>query len=49
MNSCDVTIKDRSRSVESYDYNLARELYAEENSKQNLKRTRDDRKNVNFK
>ncbi|KAF7280148.1 phosphorylated adaptor for RNA export isoform X2 [Rhynchophorus ferrugineus] len=49
MNSCDVTIKDRSRSVESYDYNLARQLYAEENSKQNYKRTRDDRKNVNFK
>lgn len=37
MNTCDVTTKDRSRDVETYDYTLARK---------NNKRTRDDRKNT---
>jgi len=49
MNSCDVTIKDRSRDVESYDFSLARKYYEELEGRQSSKRTRDDRNNVNFK
>lgn len=39
LNSCDVTLKDRSRNVESYDY-LSHRI--------SNKRTRDDRKNPNI-
>ncbi|XP_044263188.1 phosphorylated adapter RNA export protein [Tribolium madens] len=41
LNSCDVTIKDRSRDVETYDYSLSHF------NRTNNKRTRDDRKNSN--
>lgn len=60
LNSCDVSTKDRSRSVESYDYTLGRKYYnneledtkdhfKEQEFRKNNKRTRDDRKNTNFK
>lgn len=43
FDSCDVTIKDRSRDVESYDYTLAPSYYDDPKNRSN-KRTRDDRK-----
>ncbi|RZB39498.1 RNA GG bind domain containing protein [Asbolus verrucosus] len=43
LNSCDVTIKDRSRSVETYDY------LGSHFERKNNKRTRDDRYNPNIK
>ncbi|XP_060527260.1 phosphorylated adapter RNA export protein [Cylas formicarius] len=49
FNSCDVTYKDRSRNVESYDYSLARKYYEQIDQRQGNKRTRDDRKNSAFK
>ncbi|KAJ8957634.1 hypothetical protein NQ318_017523 [Aromia moschata] len=49
LNSCDVTRKDRSRDVESYDYTLARKYYEELEQRKGNKRTREDRRNVNFK
>lgn len=48
MNSCDVSIKDRSRNVESYDYSLAAKMYEELEATQGNKRTRADRKNKLF-
>lgn len=48
MNNCDVTIKDRSRDVETYDHTIAKMYYKELEHSQNNKRTRDDRNNVNF-
>ncbi|CAH0551172.1 unnamed protein product [Brassicogethes aeneus] len=51
LNNCDVSVKDKSRSVENYDYKLALRMREEredqilENRKNN-KRTRDDRSNV---
>lgn len=46
LNSCDVTFKDRSRSVESYDYTLSHSFIM--NQRSNNKRSRDDRKNTNL-
>lgn len=46
LNSCDVTFKDRSRDVESYDYTLSYSHTRIEKS--NNKRSRDDRKNTNL-
>lgn len=46
LSSCDVTFKDRSRSVESYDYTLSHSHIMNERS--NNKRSRDDRKNTNI-
>lgn len=43
LNSCDVTYKDRSRNVESYDYTLSMGYKA--NERINNKRSRSDRKN----
>lgn len=48
FDSCDVTTKDKSRDVESYDYTLAPHYYEDPKERSN-KRTRDDRKrNVFF-
>ncbi|XP_045471404.1 phosphorylated adapter RNA export protein [Harmonia axyridis] len=41
LNSCDVTKKDRSRDVETYDYTLSFKMNRNSN-----KRTREDRKNI---
>ncbi|XP_050299471.1 phosphorylated adapter RNA export protein [Anthonomus grandis grandis] len=50
MINCDVTLKDRTRDVESYDFSLAMKFYEqEENTKQGTKRTRNDMKNGDFK
>ncbi|XP_023018246.2 phosphorylated adaptor for RNA export [Leptinotarsa decemlineata] len=53
LNNCDVTQKDRSREVESYDYTLAYKFHNEEKSpfcnNKNNKRTFDDRNDINFK
>lgn len=46
LNSCDVTFKDRSRDVESYDYTLSYSHTMNERS--NNKRSRNDRKNTNL-
>lgn len=60
LNSCDVTAKDRSRDVESYDFSLGTKYYQNEERdyirnqfqdqepKKGNKRTRDNRKNANF-
>lgn len=58
LNSCDVTLKDRSRDAETYDYTLNNAYYDDadseskpnfkEESRRNNKRTRADRNNVNF-
>lgn len=58
LNSCDVTLKDRSRDAETYDYTLSKIYYDDadseskpnfkEESRKNNKRTRADRNNVNF-
>nr|CAI5830880.1 unnamed protein product [Callosobruchus analis] len=56
LNSCDVTSKDRSRSVESYDYTLAYKFYNEDkvdskpfsDQRRGNKRTVDDRNNSKF-
>lgn len=50
FNSCDVTLKDRSRSVESYDYTLSRSynFNDEDTKRMNNKRTRNDMKNPNL-
>lgn len=48
MVSCDVTIKDRSRNVESYDYTIARKHYEELENRQGMKRTRDNMKDLRF-
>lgn len=45
LNTCDVTQKDRSRDVESYDYPLANNHERNGNSN---KRTRDDRRNIHL-
>lgn len=46
LNSCDVTYKDRSRDVESYDYTLGQKLYdGTGESRANNKRSRADRNN----
>lgn len=45
LNSCDVTYKDRSRDVESYDYTLGQKLYGSRENKANNKRSRADRSN----
>lgn len=59
LNSCDVTSRDRSRNVETYDYSLGYKYYNETSDehkpfsdrgdKYGYKRTRDDRNNVNYK
>lgn len=43
LSSCDVTKKDRSRSIETYDYSLS---YKYNECRTNNKRTRDDRTNT---
>lgn len=58
LNSCDVTLKDRSRDVESYDYTLSysynndTKICGTDNkftdTRTNNKRTRNDRKNTNL-
>ncbi|CAH2005311.1 unnamed protein product [Acanthoscelides obtectus] len=56
LNSCDVTSKDRSRNVESYDYTLAYKLYNKDkpeskpfvDQRRGNKRTVDDRRNSHF-
>lgn len=50
FNSCDVSHKDRSRDVESYDYTLSRSYnFNDEGDKRvNNKRNRNDRKNPNL-
>ncbi|KAG5879000.1 hypothetical protein JTB14_017410 [Gonioctena quinquepunctata] len=59
LNSCDVSKRDRSRNVESYDYTLGYKYYNEDTDthdtpfgdeidRKNNKRTRDDQKNTNF-
>ncbi|KAJ8935155.1 hypothetical protein NQ314_012973 [Rhamnusium bicolor] len=48
LNSCDVTTKDRSRDVETYDFTLGKKYYEELEEKKNNKRTREDRKKPNF-
>ncbi|KAL3286708.1 hypothetical protein HHI36_001203 [Cryptolaemus montrouzieri] len=47
LNSCDVTKKDRSRSVESYDY-VASARYQNMMNGGSYKRTREDRKNIHL-
>ncbi|CAG9766364.1 unnamed protein product [Ceutorhynchus assimilis] len=49
MISCDVSLRDRSRDVESYDYTIAQKYYAElENKQHGTKRTRDNMKSNTF-
>lgn len=48
MISCDVTLKDRSRQSENYDFTFASKYYAEMEGRQGTKRTREDMKNKNF-
>lgn len=58
LNSCDVTLKDRSRDAETYDFSLSKDYYGDgdteikpnfkEEPRTNNKRTRTDRNNVNF-
>lgn len=48
LNSCDVTYKDRSRDVESYDYTIGQKMYADEKNRTNNKRSRGDRNNPNL-
>lgn len=48
MISCDVTLKDRSRQSENYDFTFASKYYAELEGGQGTKRTREDMKNKNF-
>lgn len=60
LNSCDVTVKDRSRDAETYDFSLGKKYYEEEESqtveeklfkgdhRTSNKRTRADRNNTNF-
>ncbi|XP_066142499.1 phosphorylated adapter RNA export protein [Euwallacea fornicatus] len=49
MVSCDVSLKDRSRQSENYDFSLARKYYDELENGQGTKRSRDDMKNKDFK
>lgn len=60
LNSCDVSVKDRSRDAETYDFSFGQKYYNDEDKKplrgslfkeeprSNNKRTRTDRNNVNF-
>lgn len=45
LNSCDVTYKDRSRDVESYDYTLGQKIYGGAENRASNKRSRADRHN----
>lgn len=48
LNSCDVTYKDRSRDVESYDYTLGQKIYGSADNRASNKRSRADRNNPNL-
>lgn len=59
LNSCDVTIKDRSRDAETYDFSMGKKYYEDETypereslfneeTQESNKRTRANRNNVNF-
>lgn len=48
LNSCDVTYKDRSRDVESYDYTIGQKVYGGGDNRGSNKRSRADRNNTNL-